>query len=111
MKKFSIIPYNRKLEESWHDDISLLRPLEIMAKERKCRKKTRCSYCNVVINPGEMALKTVQASQYKGYLYSAYCIDCYSKIEVTRDGISELGSNRKENDSHLNKGKEKENKE
>ena len=76
MRKILITPYGKEHKETFHNNQMLLNYLEIMAKETKCRKKCRCSFCKRDVFPGEMAMKTTQKITF-GYHYNAYCSDCY----------------------------------
>lgn len=82
MKHFIIIPFNRKVRESYFDSPSILQNLETLVKERTCRKDCRCSFCHNIIERGSKALKTIQRCDNRGngYWYNSYCEDCYKEV-------------------------------
>jgi ferredoxin len=79
MKHFIIIPFNREVQESQFDSISILHNLETLVKERICRKDCRCSFCHNIIKRGDKALKTIQRCDHRGNWYNSYCQDCYKE--------------------------------
>ena len=76
--KYKIFDYQEPRKHNSTDRRNLGN-LEMSAKEVKCRKNCRCQTCSRIIEKGEMALKTVQRvdSRRGGFLYYAYCDDCY----------------------------------
>ena len=84
MKKYQILsrtwkPFVVHNEKNEQD----LKNLETRAKEVKCRKNCRCIDCNITIEKGEIALKTSQWVEGRGYYYrNNYCSKCYTVQHV-----------------------------